>query len=82
MVLAVQKLSRICGALDQVTLELVSSNGISTRKLEQKLDEIEQVFTHDIAGNLLYIGVRIKSLRGLLDDAKRNPATSAEADDL
>jgi len=78
MVLAARKLSNICGALDKVTLELVSNNGVPTPTIEAKLDEIEQVFTNDIAGNLLYIGVRIKSLRNLLEDAKRSPSTSEE----
>ena len=76
MVLAVQKLSRICGELDKVTLELVSNNGQATTSIEKQLDEIEDVFTNDIAGNLLYIGVRIKSLRSLLEDAKAHPSPS------
>tara|TARA_Y100001934_G_C11771947_1_gene504079 strand:+ start:107 stop:352 length:246 start_codon:yes stop_codon:yes gene_type:complete len=76
MVLAVQKLSRICGELDKVTLELVSNNGQATPSIEKQLDEIEDVFTNDIAGNLLYIGVRIKSLRSLLEDAKAHLSPS------
>ena len=78
MVLAVKKLSRICGELDKVTLELVSNNGEATSAIEEQLDEIEQVFTNDIAGNLLYIGVRIKSLRNLLEDSKRLPSQCDE----
>ena len=78
MVLAARKLSNICGALDKVTLELVSNNGVPTPTIEAKLDEIEQVFTNDIAGNLLYIGVRIKSLRNLLEDPNPSPTTSEE----
>ena len=57
MVLEAKKLTSICGALDKVTLELVSNNGVPTPSIEAELEEIEQVFTNDIAGNLLYIGV-------------------------
>jgi hypothetical protein len=81
MVLAAKKLTSICGALDKVTLELVSNNGVPTPSIEAELDEIEQVFTNDIAGNRLYIGVRIKSLRGLLEDAK-HPPSHCDEDEL
>jgi|GEM_PF-3721092 len=70
MVLAVQKLSSICCDLDKVTLELVSNNGEPIGDIEQQLDEIEEVFNNEVAGNLLYIGVRIKSLRNLLENSK------------
>ena len=81
MVLAVQTLSSICCDLDKVTLELVSNNGEATGNIEQQLDEIEEVFNNEVAGNLLYIGVRIKSLRNLLENSK-NPTAQDEAENL
>ncbi|MEE2903405.1 MAG: hypothetical protein VYC39_13805 [Myxococcota bacterium] len=81
MVLAVQKLSSICCDLDKVTLELVSNNGESVGNIEQQLDEIEEVFNNEVAGNLLYIGVRIKSLRNLLENSKGKKAQD-EAENL
>ena len=81
MVLAVQKLSSICCDLDKVTLKLVSNNGEPTGNIEQQLDEIEEVFNNEVAGNLLYIGVRIKSLRNLLESSK-GEAAHDEAENL
>ena len=81
MVLAVQKLSSICCDLDKVTLELVSNNGEPIGDIEQQLDEIEEVFNNEVAGNLLYIGVRIKSLRNLLENSKGKIAQD-EAENL
>ncbi len=81
MVLAVQKLSSICCDLDKVTLELVSNNGEPVGNIEQQLDEIEEVFNNEVAGNLLYIGVRIKSLRNLLENSKGKKAQD-EAENL